>query len=86
MIPVVSLHQVNEKLTHELEIMKEKLRTSQSQLQEATAERATSSKQITDLEAERSQLIRDKDQLLSKLNEGGHEELTKMKEKCCQLR
>ncbi|XP_049929454.1 interaptin-like [Epinephelus moara] len=74
------------KLIHELEIMKEKLRTSQSQLQEATAERATNSKQITDLEAERSQLIRDKDQLLSKLNEGGHEELTKMKEKCCQLR
>ncbi|KAL7403021.1 hypothetical protein ABVT39_023213 [Epinephelus coioides] len=80
------LIKVNEKLTHELEIMKEKLRTSQSQLQEATAERATNSKQITDLEAERSQLIRDKDQLLSKLNEGGHEELTKMKEKCCQLR
>lgn len=86
MIPFVSLHQVNEKLTHELEIIKQKLETSQSQLQEITAERVINSKQITDLRAECSHLIRDKEELLSKINEGRHEELTEIKEKCCQLR
>ena len=82
----MSLYQVNDNLTGELEMMKQKLKTSQSQLQEVTAERVTDSKHITDLEAERSQLIRDKEELLSKMNEGGHEELEKMEEKCLQLR
>ncbi|XP_051239048.1 interaptin-like isoform X3 [Dicentrarchus labrax] len=80
------LIQVNEKLTCELEMIKQKLKTSQSQLQEITAERVISSKQITDLEAQCSQLIREKEELLSKINESRHEELTEMKEKCCQLR
>lgn len=82
----MSLHQVNEKLSFELKMIEKKLKTSQSQLQEVTAERDTNSKQITDLEAERSQLITEKEKLLSKINECGHEELTEMKEKCLQLR
>lgn len=86
MIPVVSLHQVNEKLTFEIEMIKKELKTSQSELREITAERAVNSKQITDLEAECSQLIREKEELLSEINEGRHEELTEMKEQCCQLR
>lgn len=85
MIRVVSLHQVNEKLTRELEMITQKLKTSQSQLQVITAERVNNSKQITDLEAECSRLIREKEELLSKIN-GRHEELTEMKEKCSQLR
>lgn len=84
MIPVVSLHQVNQKLTCELEMIEQKVNTSQSQLQEVTAERVSDSKQITDLKAERSQLIREKEELLSKMNEGGHE--SEIKEKCFQLR
>ncbi len=79
------LHQTNEKLTRELEMIKQKLQTSQSQLQEITAESVVNSKQITDLKAECSQLIREKE-LLSKINEGQLEELAEMKEKCCQLR
>ena len=86
MIHVVSLHQVNEKLSFELEMIERKLKTSQTQLQEVTAERDTNSKQITDLEAERSQLITEKEELLSKINKCGHEELMEMKEKFLQLR
>ncbi|XP_031139307.1 rho-associated protein kinase 2-like isoform X2 [Sander lucioperca] len=81
-----ALKEVNEKLSFELKMIEKKLKTSQSQLQEVTAERDTNSKQITDLEAERSQLITEKEKLLSKINECGHEELTEMKEKCLQLR
>ncbi|XP_045893696.1 interaptin-like isoform X1 [Micropterus dolomieu] len=79
------LREVNEKLTRELEMITQKLKTSQSQLQVITAERVNNSKQITDLEAECSRLIREKEELLSKIK-GRHEELTEMKEKCSQLR
>lgn len=82
----MSLHQVNEKLTLEIEMIRQKLKTSQSQLQEKTDERVINSKQITDLEATCSQLIREKEELLSKINEGQHDELMDIKEQCCQLR
>ncbi len=81
----MSLYQVDEKLTCELEMIEQKLNTSQSQLQEVTAERLISSRQITDLQAERSQLTREKEEL-QKINEGRHNELTEMRDKCCQLR
>ncbi|XP_022611949.1 centriolin-like [Seriola dumerili] len=77
-----ALREVNEKLTCELEMIKQKVEISQSQLQELTAEQVVNIKQIRDLEAERSDLITQKEELLSKTDEGGHE----MKEKCCQLR
>ncbi|KAM9352336.1 uncharacterized protein ABDE67_007193 [Symphorus nematophorus] len=81
-----ALREENEKLVCELEMMKQKLNTTHSQLQEVTAERVINSRQITHLEAECSQLTREKEELLSKMNEARHEELTEMKEKCCQLR
>ncbi|XP_034735948.1 myosin-11-like isoform X2 [Etheostoma cragini] len=81
-----ALKEVNEKLSYELEMIEQKLKTSQSQLQEVTADRVTNFKQISDLEAERSQLITEKEELLSQINECGHEELPEMKEKCLQLR
>ncbi|KAM7003504.1 uncharacterized protein LKV04_004561 [Tautogolabrus adspersus] len=81
-----ALKEVNEKLIHELEMTKQKLTTSQCQLQEITAERDMFSKRIADMKEEHSQRIKDKDQLISKLNQGGHEEVTEMKEKCGQLR
>ena len=77
--------QVNEKLKSELEMLKQELNIAQSQLQEATAERVISSKQITDLQAECSQLVREKDDVC-KMNEGRREELKELKEKCSQLR
>lgn len=43
-------------------------------------------KHVTHLETQCSQLIKEKEELLSKMNDGGHEEPTGMKEKCCQHR
>ncbi|CAB1447494.1 unnamed protein product [Pleuronectes platessa] len=77
-----ALREINEKLACEIKMMEQQLDTSRSQLQELKAERGVNTKLIEDLEAERSELIRQKEELLSKINEGGHE----MKEKCCQLR
>ncbi|TNN81982.1 hypothetical protein EYF80_007628 [Liparis tanakae] len=81
-----ALKEANAKLTCELEMMKQELKTSQSQLQVATAERVTSSKQIKAVEAERSQLIREKEELLSKMKGEHHDELNNMKEKCSKFR
>ncbi|XP_026221178.1 mitotic spindle assembly checkpoint protein MAD1-like [Anabas testudineus] len=76
------LREVNEKLTCQLELIKQRLEVVQCQLQELTAERINVSKQVTDLEAENSQLIREREELLNKMYEGENE----MKDKCCQLR
>lgn len=75
--------QMNEKLREEAEGIKKSLDTSQRQLQELTEENITSSKHLADLQAERSQLIREKEELLSQRNQ--HEVLTEPK-KCCEHR
>lgn len=74
--------QVNEKLTCELEMIKQKLEISQSQLQGLTDERVINTKQIRDLEANRSELVTQIKELQSKTDQGECE----MKQKCCQLR
>lgn len=81
----MSLHQVNSKLTCELETITQKLNISESELKELTAEKVMNDKQITDLEAGCSKLIREKEEL-RKMNEGQREELKEMNEKCSQLR
>ncbi|KAK5927827.1 hypothetical protein CgunFtcFv8_012943 [Champsocephalus gunnari] len=81
-----SLKEVHEQLTGELEKIKQKLKASQSQLQEETLERLTMSKRITDLEADCAQMTTEREQWLSKVSESGHEEITAMKEKCHLLR
>lgn len=85
MISVISLPQVNLKLVHELEMVKQKLSESQSHLKEIKAQRFFDYKQITELNAECSKLSREKEELL-KLNEGQHEELHEINGKCSQLR
>lgn len=77
---------MNEKLTSEIETIRQSLETSQSQLRELTAEKIVATNRITDLEAERTRLIRDKEELQSKKKEGGCEEQTEMREKHNQLR
>ncbi|KAM4573882.1 uncharacterized protein PAE49_008593 [Odontesthes bonariensis] len=81
-----SLREVNEKLRGELEKIRQSLDISQSQLQELKEERITNSKQITNLEVQNAQLSREKKELMSKINQGGHEVPTETKEKCCQHR
>lgn len=83
---LVSLRQINEKLTGELAMVKQRLETSQTQLHELTAERVIHTNQVTALETERSQLIGEKEELLSKLNEGGQVELTELRERCHEFR
>lgn len=65
-------------------MVKQRLETSQSQLQELTLGKVTNTEQITDMEVECSQLIRENEELLVKINDG-NKELTEMKEKCHQL-
>ncbi|XP_041853992.1 girdin-like [Melanotaenia boesemani] len=80
------LRQVNEKLRGELESIEQSLEISQHQLHERKEERITNAKHITDLEAKCSQLVRENDELLNKMNENGHNSPTEAKEKCCQHR
>lgn len=78
----MSLHKVNENLTCEREEIKQSLKMLQRQVQELRAESENSSKQITDLQVENSGLTREKEELLSKMNQREQE----TKDKCCQLR
>lgn len=65
---------------------KQSLEISQCQVQELKEEKIMNNKLITKLEMQRSQLLREKEELLSKMNEGGDEGLMKIKERCCQYR
>lgn len=76
MTPVVCSHQVTSKLTREFKAMKQELNGLQSQLEEMRAEKVMNHKQIADLI----------EQELRRMNESKCEELTKMNEKCSQLR
>ncbi|KAM6936974.1 uncharacterized protein FYW49_020791 [Xenentodon cancila] len=78
-----ALREVNEKLRGEVDIIRRSLDKSQCQLKELTEERITSSKKISSLEAQRSRLIREKEELLSKTNLCGREVPEEPKEKCC---
>ncbi|KAM4618215.1 uncharacterized protein ACJ7VT_007616 [Polymixia lowei] len=83
---LMSVREVNEKLMRELEKVKQGLELSRTQLHELTAEKVINTNQVTALEAERTQLIGEKEELLSKLNECGQAELKEMTERCHQLR
>ncbi|XP_067359017.1 early endosome antigen 1-like isoform X1 [Channa argus] len=75
-----ALKEIKENLESELETIKQRMEMLQCELQELTAERINTSKHITDLEADKAQLIREKEELLSKMNTE-----CETKEKCCQL-
>lgn len=61
--------QVNEKLVSELETVKQQLALSQTQVEELMSEKVINTKKITDLEAERSRLIREKEELQTQMYE-----------------
>lgn len=86
MSPVVCLHQLNKKLTCELEVVKQRLEISQSELHELTAKKVTNTSQVPEREAERAQPLGRKERLPGSMSDGGHAELTEMREKYCQLR
>lgn len=63
-------------------MIKKRLEISHHELQELTDEKIINTKQVTDLEVQCSQLIREKEELQSEIK-GRREE---MQEKCCEHR
>ncbi|CAI5665139.1 unnamed protein product [Oreochromis niloticus] len=77
-----ALREENEKIRGELEMIKKRLEISHHELQELTDEKIVNTKQVTDLEARCSQLIREKEELQSEIKG----RLEEMQEKCCEHR
>ncbi|XP_062848661.1 centrosome-associated protein CEP250 [Trichomycterus rosablanca] len=81
-----SVKQVNENLSTELATVTERLQLTLQQLHELEAEKLIHTNQITALEAERLQLISEKEELKDVFDPGDQEEIRKLKVQCCQLR
>ncbi|XP_029615323.1 myosin heavy chain isoform X3 [Salmo trutta] len=84
---LLTVTEMNEKMTSELEMVKQRLESSLAQLHELGAERVIHTNQIAALETERSQLIGEKEELTSAIGRDGRqeEEVTELRESCCQL-
>ncbi|KAJ3596468.1 hypothetical protein NHX12_002875 [Muraenolepis orangiensis] len=82
-----SVKEVNETLRSELQMVKQSLETSQAQLGELRAEGDTHARQMSALEAQRAQLIQEKEEILVDRNARGlEEELGEWKEEGHKLR
>ncbi|XP_036816303.1 centrosome-associated protein CEP250 isoform X3 [Oncorhynchus mykiss] len=84
---LLTVTEMNEKMTSELEMVRQRLESSLAQLHELGAERVIHTNQIAALETERSQLIGEKQELTSSIGRDGRqeEEVTELRESCCQL-
>ncbi|XP_042157820.1 trichohyalin isoform X2 [Oncorhynchus tshawytscha] len=84
---LLTVTEMNEKMTSELEMVRQRLESSLAQLHELGAERVIHTNQIAALETERSQLIGEKQELTSAIGRDGRqeEEVTELRENCCQL-
>jgi len=79
--------QVNETLRSELRTVKQSLEMSQAQLCELRAERDVHTQQMSTLEAQRTQLAQEKEEILRDHSARGlEEELGQRKEECTKLR
>lgn len=83
---VCLLEEMNKKLRKEIEVVMQQLAVSQRQLQELKEKRNRNLAQITDLEKACSKVVREKEELLSKRNQGGHDDVNETKEGNCQHR
>ncbi|KAB5565729.1 hypothetical protein PHYPO_G00244880 [Pangasianodon hypophthalmus] len=81
-----SAKEVNEKLSADLAIAKDRLQETLQQLHELEAEKLIQTNQISALETERLQLIGEKEELMDVFDQGDQKELRDLKETCCQLR
>nr|XP_046200066.1 trichohyalin-like isoform X3 [Oncorhynchus gorbuscha] len=84
---LLTVTEMNEKMTSELEMVRQRLESSLAQLHELGAERVIHVNLIAALETERSQLIGEKQELTSAIGRDGRqeEEVTELRESCCQL-
>lgn len=78
--------QLNEKLSSDLTKAKERLQVTLNQLHELEAEKMIQTNQIAALETERLQLIGEKEELKKTFDDGLHEKIRELGEKCCQHR
>ncbi|KAK6317762.1 hypothetical protein J4Q44_G00110530 [Coregonus suidteri] len=84
---LLTVTEMNERMTSELEMVRQRLESSLAQLHELGAERVIHTNQIAALETERSQLIGEKEELMSAIGRDGRqeEEVTELRERCDQL-
>lgn len=78
--------QLNEKLSSDLTKAKQRLQVTLNQLHELEAQKLIQTNQIAALETERLQLIGEKEELRKTFDDGLHEKIRELGEKCCQHR
>lgn len=78
--------QLNEKLSSDLTKATERLQVTLNQLHELEAEKLIQTNQIAALETERLQLIGEKEELRKTFDDGLHEKMIELGERCCQHR
>ncbi|XP_043083421.1 myosin-11 isoform X2 [Puntigrus tetrazona] len=83
---LLSIKELNEKLSSDLTKATERLQATLNQLHELGAEKLIQTNQIAALETERLQLIGEKEQLRKTFDDGLHEKMIELGERCCQHR
>ncbi|XP_058624063.1 early endosome antigen 1 isoform X2 [Onychostoma macrolepis] len=83
---LLSIKELNEKLSSDLTKATERLQVTLNQLHELEAEKLIQTNQIAALETERLQLIGEKGELRKTFDDGLHEKMIELGERCCQHR
>ncbi|KAG7473459.1 hypothetical protein MATL_G00096050 [Megalops atlanticus] len=81
-----TIKQSNERMTSELDEARQRLEAVLGQLHELEAEKVIHTNQISALETERSQLLGEKEELLSAAQQSNQKEVTVLRENCHELR
>ncbi|XP_052453252.1 myosin-9-like [Carassius gibelio] len=83
---LLSIKELNEKLSSDLTKATERLQVTLNQLHELEAEKLIQTNQIAALDTERLQLIGEKEELRKTFDDGLHEKMIELGERCCQHR
>ncbi|XP_016425356.1 myosin-11-like, partial [Sinocyclocheilus rhinocerous] len=83
---LLSIKELKEKLSSDLTKATERLQVTLNQLHELEAEKLIQTNQIVALETERLQLIGEKEELRKTFDDGLHEKMIELGERCCQHR
>ncbi|XP_051548132.1 myosin-9-like [Myxocyprinus asiaticus] len=83
---LLSIKELNEKLSSDLNKATERLQVTLNQLHELEAEKLIQTNQITALETERLQLIGEKEALRKNVDDGNQDEIKELKVRCYQNR
>ncbi|KAI7811914.1 putative trichohyalin-like, partial [Triplophysa rosa] len=83
---LLSVRELNEKLSYDLTRATERLQVTLKQLHELEANKLIQTNQIAALETERLKLIGENEELRKNVNNGFQDEIRELKDKCCQQR